>query len=98
MKTIKILPGQTLIDLAIQELGDPSRLIEIAVLNNASPTEELAAGSFINVPDYDLSMRSTVNLFSTPSNAPSSADIDNEFVTKEEGIGYWIIGNDFKVS
>jgi hypothetical protein len=99
MKEVKILDRQTFIDVAAQELGDPSRALEIADLNERNVTDELEAGEVIIVPDYDLDKRSLVNLFSDDANKPASAwtTQEKEDAGEGEGIGFWIIENDFVV-
>lgn len=94
MKTVTILEGQTVTDIAVQELGDAERSMEIAVMNNISITDDLIAGSFINVPDYDASKQNYVQLFANSANKPASADSSDEngLLT---GIGYWYLENDF---
>jgi hypothetical protein len=96
MKTVKVQAGQTLIDIAIQELGDGSRVAEIAVLNDLNITEDLLGGTILKMPDADISKRSLVNLFRDKSNAPASWITADEEV-RLEGIGYWYIDNDFVV-
>ncbi len=95
MKTVIVLDGQTLIDIAEQELGDPERTMEIAVLNGLSPTACLVSGSKLFVPDYDPSKRTLVKMFSQPYNKPASCFCDDK--GNKGGIGYWYIENDFIV-
>ena len=98
MKQVKIEHGQTQVDIAIQELGDIERLFEIALLNDKRITDDLPAGSFIQVPDYDLRKRDIVNVFKLPVNKPASgvALINGE--PQPEGIEYWGIEMDFVIS
>lgn len=96
MKVVTVLYGQTLIDIAIQELGDAARVFEIAELNDISLTDDLEAGSTLLVPDWEKSKRSIVQLFTDPANAPASADTDS-LSNKNEGIDYWVLENDFVV-
>ena len=97
MKTVKLLYGQTMTDIAIQELGDLERVFEIAVANNKGITDDLAADSFLEVGVYNTDKRSLVQLFSDAANKPASADIAGEVRAKLEGIGYWYLGVDFIV-
>lgn len=98
MKRIQTLNGQTLVDIAIQELGDADRVFEIATMNGLSLTDELEPGRVLMVPEPAREMKSTVQIFQDKAFAPASADAAGDMETKQEGIGYWIIGNDFKVS
>lgn len=97
MKTVKILHGQTLIDIAVQEMGDASKAIALAALNEINVTDRLVAGETIEVPDYDKSNRSIVNLFADDANKPASDLSGNETSDVPSGIGYWYIENDFVV-
>jgi hypothetical protein len=50
MKEVKIIFGQTVLDIAVQELGDASRAMELAILNGISLTDELSADQVLVVP------------------------------------------------
>ncbi len=95
MKVVKILLGQTISDIAVQELGDAERSMEVAGLNGLSVTDDLSTMSTLLVPDYDTSKINTVQLFSDIANAPASADVSGGFAAPLEGIDYWILENDF---
>ena len=95
MKEVKVLKNQTLVDLAVQELGDASRAVELAVLNEMQVTDHLVAGTLVTVPDYERGKRSMVTLFADDSNKPASASSGYE--NDLEGIDYWQIENDFIV-
>ncbi len=97
MKSVKVLDGQTLVDIAVQELGDAERVMEIAEANEMKVTDDLVSGSEIMVPDFDRTKRSIVNLFSDDANKPASALTVDETEGVGEGIGFWIIENDFVV-
>lgn len=92
---IKVLDGQTLVDIAVQELGDASRVMEIAELNEINITDDLEAGQIIQVPVYESSKRSIVNLFRDFCNRPACGITIQE--AKNEGIDFWAIENDFVV-
>lgn len=92
-----ILEGQTIIDLATQDLGDPERAMEIAVLNDRSITDHLVPGELLETPTAEESKYNMLRLFSNPANAPASDETDVEIIPVNEGIGYWRIENDFIV-
>lgn len=94
MKLVKVLYQQTIIDIAVQELGDAERAVEIAALNGLGITDELTAGQVLQVPDYDLSKINTVQLFTNTALAPASVD---DAMTVDEGIDYWALEMDFEV-
>lgn len=97
MTTVKILDGQTIADIAVQELGDAERSTELANLNNMAVTDDLVSGSLLLVPDPESDKTNIVQLFSDPANAPASADSAGGLVAPLEGIGYWYLENDFVV-
>jgi len=47
---MKVLQGQTLIDIAVQELGSAEAAYGLAVLNNLSVTDELVPGQELQLP------------------------------------------------
>jgi hypothetical protein len=95
VKTVKILAGQTMADIAVQELGDVSRVFEISELNDKPITEELMPGSYLTLPVAATDKRYLTQLFSDPANKPASA-CDAE-AGALEGIDYWALEIDFVV-
>jgi hypothetical protein len=93
----KVLSGQTIIDMAVQELGDASRAFELAVLNGLSLTDDLSVGQVLSIPDAAKEQRSTVQMFKDKANAPASADKEGLMIGKEDGIEFWAIEKDFEV-
>lgn len=51
MKSVTILPQQTLSDIAIQEYGDLSAVFLLARENGISPTATLEPGTVLRLPD-----------------------------------------------
>jgi hypothetical protein len=99
MTKVTVAYGQTWLDIAMQELGDIERTIELAQLNGRSITDALEAGEILNVPDFDTSRRSIVQLFRNNANKPASGDnMIADTGTVGEGIEFWAIENDFVVS
>ena len=97
MKTVKVLYGQTWLDLAVQETGDATRAMEMAILNDVSMTDSLTAGESVLAPDPERGKKSVVLLFTDKANAPASEDIVGEMKSNGEGIEYWAIEKDFVV-
>lgn len=97
MKTIVVIQGQTLIDIAMQELGDASRLRELALLNNLNITSEITPGQTLLVPDYALDKKDTVKILTNPFNNPASGANPNSEIIIPVGIEFWSIENDFIV-
>lgn len=93
--TIKVLYQQTITDIAVQELGDAERAVEIAALNGLSLTTLLQAGQTLEVPDFDISKTDVVQLFSNKALAPASRDEAES--NQDEGIDFWALEVDFIV-
>lgn len=94
---IEVLEGQTLADIAIQANGDLGSLMNIAMLNGMSITDDVAEGMVIEVPEADSDKQSIVAVFDDKANRPASK-IQFSDADMPEGIAYWTIGLDFKVS
>jgi hypothetical protein len=97
VKEVEVKNGQTLLDIAVQELGDASRFNEIATLNNLEFSDDLIVGSLILVPESDIDKREIVKIFTNKALTPASdkGDLSEVF---EEGIEFWSIEYDFIVS
>ncbi|HLO59065.1 MAG TPA: hypothetical protein VK172_14690 [Lentimicrobium sp.] len=100
LKEVKILKGQTLADIAIQETGELAGLFQIAFKNGISLTDDLAAGEVIQVDDLDINI-SELRKIRLDNVVPATAF---GYVVNEEGeepildgIGYWSVGMDFIV-
>lgn len=95
MQTIKAGEGQTLIDIAMQYMGNSKRAMELSALNELSLTADLLPGQLIKVLSPAVEDKKKVDEFTKWKLCPASGD---QTVIKPEGIGFWIIGIDFKVS
>jgi hypothetical protein len=85
MRSIIIQPGQTLADIAIQWCGSLSAWPLIAALNGLGFTDLLTAGTSLLVPE--ATEKRTAQYFA-----------QGGYITELEGIDYWYIELDFKVS
>lgn len=97
MASTKVSEGQTLLDIALQATGDLTRVFEIAGLNGIDITTDLTIGSTLTVPEPVIDKAYLVDLFAVVYRKPKSADSDTEQIKGREGIGFWIIENDFVV-
>lgn len=86
---------QSLLDIALQHSGNIDSLFELAALNNLSITDDLNYGSSLEVGGSVNN--DVVETYLDKSIIPAT-DIDNSQPLLLEGIGYWIVGTDFKVS
>jgi hypothetical protein len=101
MTKVTVSYGQTWLDIAMQELGDIERTIELAQLNGRSITDPLEAGEILIVPDFDSAKKRIVQLLRNKANNPASAHtliaVDPD-TGGNEGIEFWAIENEFVVS
>lgn len=89
--TVNVLPGQTLLDVAIQHLGDQSAVAALAQANGLDMTATITAGQVLTLPTV-VSKR-VVKVMTEGGYKPATNLVGNL-----EGIGYWGIEYDFVVS
>lgn len=97
MTTI-ILHNQSLLDLAVQHTGAVENTFALAVVNGLSLTDDLPAGTEIKLPDSVNKDSDVLNYYTAKRLQPATAVIMLSGAERLEGIGYWIIQTDFKVS
>ena len=97
MTTI-ILHNQSLLDIAIQHTGAVENTFALAVANGLSLTDDLPAGAEIKIPDSANKDSDVLNYYSAKRLQPATAVIMLPEEERLEGIGYWAISVDFKVS
>lgn len=91
-----VLYNQSLFDVAVQHTGTLESVFEMALLNNASITDELVAGNrlLINVENHNTDIKDyyKINVLQ-----PSSAltDMDKNQIERDYGIGSMTIGSTF---
>lgn len=95
---INVLPLQSLLDIAIQYTGAVESVFAIAVANGLSLTDDLPAGTEIKIPDSVNKDSDVLNYYSAKRLQPATAVILPPEEERLEGIGYWVIQTDFKVS
>jgi hypothetical protein len=88
------LNGQGWIDICLQELGDEARIFELADKNAVGITDALAPGTVCNCPEADVAKKRTVSLLRRKKPACDPGNNPNN----GEGIEFWAIEFDFKVS
>lgn len=94
MQTITVKEGQTLLDIAMQYLGNSERVYDIANLNEIEITTDLVVGQELWIPDTEITDESIAEVFEENDLIPASMDsIDIE----NEGIDFWAIEDDFIV-
>lgn len=95
---INVLPLQSLLDIAIQHTGAVESVFAIAVANGLSLTDDLPAGTEIKIPDSVNKDSDVLNYYTAKRLQPATAVILPPEEERLEGIGYWAISVDFKVS
>lgn len=91
MINVIVKPGQTLADISIQSCGGIGAWPELASLNGLGMTANLIGGQVLKLPD-PVDKR-TVAVFKTGGYFPAAGQI----IPYGDGIGWWIIQNDFIV-
>ena len=86
--------GQTLLDVAIQATGDAEQTKVIAANMDYSITEKLVSGQQVATPTAAINKGDVVEIMNKGYNIPASDD--NAEI--KQGIGFWRIGIDFKIS
>lgn len=73
IELVKILPHQSLFDLAIQEYGTIEAAIDIALFNDLSVTEILEAGTEIKLPPNAPTNQDILNYYHQHNLQPATA-------------------------
>jgi hypothetical protein len=96
---IIVLHNQSLLDLAIQHTGNVENAFLIAKENSLSVDSYLVSGYELLIPNGVAFNRDILGYY-TAKNVQPATDETFEGDTPEvlEGIGYWIINKNFKVS
>jgi hypothetical protein len=98
-KQTKVMPGQTLLDLAMQQLGSIEAVFALALLNNMSITNDLTAGGVINYSLTPYSPR-ILKVYTDNGYKPASGlniPGGGAMPILLSGISYWAIEYDFVV-
>lgn len=93
--TNKKKQGQSFLDMVLQQAGSFEEVINAAVLNDASLTDNLKIGSIVN--NKNIVSKSNVDLYKKQQPA-TEFKTSLEDIETGEGIGYWSIEETFIVS
>lgn len=96
----QVLNTQSLLDIALQELGDISGIFELLELGNLSITDQLTAGSELELPPQPANKQITGYYSAhrlTPATAITIDSTDEGNNLLLEGIEFWGIEYDFTV-
>lgn len=97
-KPVNVLPGQTLLDIAMQQLGSVEGVFALALLNQMSITGDLVEGSAL---DYSLTPFSltVLKVYQNNGYKPASglSTAGGAMPVLLSGVDYWAIEFDFTV-
>lgn len=90
---IKVLKGQSLFDIAVQETGSVENVFELAFANDLSITDILQAGTEIIIPDTIEKDKNVYGYYNRLELKPAT-----DIGAQKGGIGYMGIQIDFIIS
>lgn len=98
--TVKILNNQSLLDVALQHTGSAQNAFLIAKENSLSVTAYLVAGYELVIPEGVPFNREMFDFYGSKKVQPATDETyaGDDIPEELEGIGYWIINKNFKVS
>ncbi|WP_442265871.1 hypothetical protein ACSIGC_16475 [Tenacibaculum sp. ZS6-P6] len=99
INTVTVSNNQSLFDIAIQTTGIAANALIIAQENGLSITNNLTVGSVLTIPNNIIEDTTIKNYYNQQNLSPASGlTKSDEGITQGlQGIGYWIIGSNFKV-
>ena len=97
--SVKVLHQQSLLDIAIQEYGDLKAVFDIATMNNKSFTDDLKNSEQVIISASVYTDLDIHRFFKRNNLIPATALTEAQSQEiNPQGISYWAIGVDFKVS
>ena len=97
MTTI-ILHNQSFLDLAIQHTGSVENAFVLALQNGKSLTDDLVAGEQLSLENPKNS-KDILSYYQSKKLQPATGVSHTGGSSLQlQGIGYWVISNDFKIS
>ncbi|MRI64463.1 hypothetical protein EDM00_10770 [Ornithobacterium rhinotracheale] len=99
---IIVLHKQSLFDVCLQHTGSIAGIFELAEANNLSITDDVEAGQRLELPPLgggkgEVAQDADILNYYTAKNIQPATALE-EYTEKLEGISYWAINQDFKVS
>lgn len=93
---ITVLNNQSLLDIAIQTTGKAENFLKIAIANNLVPTDAIAPGTILTIPEDIEKDEAIINYYKANSIVPATAI--NEFEAEEFfGLGDMEINKNFTI-
>ena len=94
MSNNRVHSGQTFLNKVLEQTGDIENVMEMALLNNVSITDDVSIGT--EILSTPVTNNQIVNYFS--ERKPANKKIQDNVVIPINGIGYMKIESTFKVS
>lgn len=97
--SIRVISGQSLSDIAVQEDGNIDTVFEWALQNGKSITEKLTPGETLISPNSELKDKPISEYFTGVQKklATGITNQNHELIVPDEGIGAMILGTTFIV-
>ncbi len=97
---IVVLHHQSLLDLAVQHTGSVENAFILALQNGKSLTDDLEAGETLNLEPTTINQNKDIlNYYQSKKLQPATGVSHTGGSSLQlQGIGYWVIQTDFKVS
>lgn len=89
---VSVLNNQNLLDIALQEFGDAKAAYGLALRNGVNITDDVV-GKEINIATDDYSDITILNFYKEKSIKPATALP----LIPPEGVGFWIVGQNFTI-
>ena len=95
---IVVLHHQSFLDLAIQHTGSVENAFLLALSNGKSLTDDLTAGEQLSLENAQNN-KDILSYYQSKKLQPATGvSRTGDSSLQLQGIGYWVISNDFKVS
>jgi hypothetical protein len=89
MKVVRVLKNQSLFDLSIQSYGSIEAVIDMALENDLSVTDELETGAEINTPELSITRMAIVRYYERNKIKPATGfNAGNTDIVPDDGCNY----------
>lgn len=97
--SVRVISGQSLSDIAVQEDGTVETVFEWAVVNGKSITDKLTPGEILIAPESELKNKDIAGYFAGVQKkvATGITAQNHELIVPDDGIGAMVIGSTFIV-
>jgi hypothetical protein len=90
MKVVQVLKNQSLFDLSIQSYGSIEAVIDMALENDLSVTDELETGAEINMPELSIARLAIVRYYEKNKIKPATEVTAEKYtdIVPDDGCNY----------